>query len=168
MAATLQSTQPRTTGGGPERPRTAIAKRNPGSRVPIGEFFGLGKVGEPVATSSKGAAMSLPTPDRAHLLTVEEAAECLGIGRTKTYELMMGGDLASIKIGSRRLIAVSSVAAYIQDQLGRIERPVPMTSRTVEALVESGEVQSITVGKYLFVSVDSLDTYTRSQPQVAS
>jgi excisionase family DNA binding protein len=112
--------------------------------------------------------MSLPTPDRAHLLTVDEAAECLGIGRTKTYELMMGGDLASIKIGSRRLIAVSSVAAYIQDQLARIERPIPLTRDTVEALVESGEVQSITLGKYLFVSVESLDTYARSQPQVAS
>ena len=169
MAATLQSTQPRTTGGGPERPRTAIAKRNPGSRVPIGDFFGLGKVGEPVATSSKGAPqMSLPTPDRAHLLTVEEAAECLGIGRTKTYELMMGGDLASIKIGSRRLIPVSSVAAYIQDQLGHIERPVPLTRDTVEALVESGEVRSITLGKYLFVSVDSLDAYVHGQQVIAS
>lgn len=112
--------------------------------------------------------MSLPTPDRAHLLTVEEAAECLGIGRTKTYELMMGGALASIKIGSRRLIPVSSVATYIQDQLGRIERPVPLTRDTVEALVESGEVQSITVGKYLFVAVDSFDPYLDGQPQAAS
>jgi excisionase family DNA binding protein len=107
--------------------------------------------------------MSLPTPDQAHLLTVEEAAECLGIGRTKTYELMMGGDLASIKIGSRRLVAVSSVTAYIRDQLGRIESPEPLTKDTIETLVESGEVQSITLGRYLFVSVDSLDAYARSQ-----
>jgi excisionase family DNA binding protein len=107
--------------------------------------------------------MSLPTPDQAHLLTVEEAAECLGIGRTKTYELMMGGDLASIKIGSRRLVAVSSVTAYIRDQLGRIESPEPLTKNTIETLVESGEVQSITLGRYLFVSVDSLDAYARSQ-----
>lgn len=112
--------------------------------------------------------MSLPTPDRAHLLTVEEAAECLGIGRTKTYELMMGGDLASIKIGSRRLVAVSSITAYIRDQLGHVEAPEALTKDTVEALVESGEVQSLTLGKYLFVSVDSLDAYVRGQQVVAS
>ena len=112
--------------------------------------------------------MSLPTPDRAHLLTVEEAAECLGIGRTKTYELMMGGDLASIKIGSRRLIPVSSVTAYIRDQLGRVEAPEPLTKDTVEALVESGEVQSITLGRSMFISVDSLDAYVRGQQVVAS
>jgi excisionase family DNA binding protein len=112
--------------------------------------------------------MSHPTPDQAHLLTVEEAAECLGIGRTKTYELMMRGGLASIKIGSRRLIPVSSVTNYIRDQLGGIEHPEPLTRDTLEALVESGQVQSITLGTYLFVSVDSLDSYVRSQPPVAS
>jgi len=112
--------------------------------------------------------MTHPTPDQAHLLTVEEAAECLGIGRTKTYELVMSGVLASIKIGTRRLIAVSSVTAYIRDQLGRIGSPDPLTKDTIEALVESGEVQSITLGKYLFVSVDSLDSYVRHQPEIAS
>lgn len=112
--------------------------------------------------------MSLPTPDRAHLLTVEEAAECLGIGRTKTYELMMDGALASIKIGSRRLIPVSSVAAYIRAQLGQIEAPELLTKDTVEELVETGQVQSITLGKYLFVSVDSLDAYVRGQRDIAS
>lgn len=112
--------------------------------------------------------MTHTTPDQAHLLTVEEAAECLGIGRTKTYELMMGGALASIKIGSRRLIPVSSVTAYIRDQLGRIECPEPFTRDTIEGLIESGEVQSITLGKYLFVSVDSLDSYVRSQPRAVA
>lgn len=112
--------------------------------------------------------MTHPTSDQAHLLTVEEAAECLGIGRTKTYELMMSGALGSIKIGARRLIAVSSITAYIREQLGHVECPEPLTKDTIEALVESGEVQSISLGKYLFVSVDSLDTYVRSQPQVAS
>ena len=112
--------------------------------------------------------MSLPTPDRAHLLTVEEAAECLGIGRTKTYELMTGGALASIKIGSRRLIPVRSVATYIREQLGQIETPEPLTKDTMEELVETGQVQSISLGKYLFVSVDSLDAYVRGQRDIAS
>ena len=110
--------------------------------------------------------MTHSAPDQAHLLTVEEAAECLGIGRTKTYELIMGGSLASIKIGSRRLIPVSSVTAFIRDQLGRIECPEPLTRDVIEGLIETGEVQSIALGSYLFVSVESLDAYVRSQPQV--
>lgn len=112
--------------------------------------------------------MTRSTPDQAHLLTVEEAAECLGIGRTKTYELMMSGALASIKIGSRRLIPVSSVTAYIRDQLGRIECREPLTRDTIEGLIESGEVQSITLGNYLFVSVDSLDSYVGSHPRAVA
>ncbi len=58
--------------------------------------------------------MKLPIPDRAHLLTIAEACQALGIGRTKTYELVMSGALASVKIGSRRLIAVSTIAEYIE------------------------------------------------------
>ena len=107
--------------------------------------------------------MTNPTPDQAHLLTVGEAADCLGIGRTKTYELVMSGVLPSIKIGARRLISVSSVTAYIREKLGRDERRDLLTKRRLEALVESREVQAITLGEYLFVSVDSLDSYVRRQ-----
>lgn len=112
--------------------------------------------------------MKHPTPNHAHLLTVEQAAECLGIGRTKAYELVMGGQLASIKIGARRLIAVSSVTEYIREALGRADAHEPLTKDSLEALVESGDVQSITLGKYLFVSVDSLDSYVRQVSGIAS
>ena len=104
-----------------------------------------------------------PTPDQARLLTVVEAADCLGIGRTKTYELVMSGVLPSIKIGARRLISVSSVTAYIREKLGRDERRDLLTKGRLEALVESREVQAITLGEYLFVSVDSLDSYVHRQ-----
>jgi excisionase family DNA binding protein len=112
-------------------------------------------------------AMTHPIPDHAHLLTVEQAGECLGIGRTKTYELVMNGNLASIKIGSRRLIAVSSVAGYIREQLSP-GGASPLTRDFLEHLVESGELQSITVGDFVFVSVDSLDSYVRDHVEVAS
>lgn len=112
--------------------------------------------------------MNHATPDRAHLLTIEEAAECLGIGRSKIYDLMTNGELASIKIGARRLVAVSSVSDYIRLQLGQEDRQEPLTSDSLEALVESGEIQTITVGKFLFVSVDSLGGYLRSQVELAS
>lgn len=112
--------------------------------------------------------MTHHTPDHARLLTVEEASECLGIGRTKAYELVMSGQLASIKIGTRRLIAVTSLTRYISDALGVIDAPEPQTKGALESLVASGDVQSITLGKYVFVSVDALDTYTRRQSEVAS
>jgi excisionase family DNA binding protein len=112
--------------------------------------------------------MTHPIPDRAHLLTIDEACEALGIGRTKTYELVMSGGLASIKIGSRRLIAVSSIAAYISDQLRCESAPGPLTREVVEDLIKAGELQSITLGDYVFVSVDSLDSYIRGHSEAAS
>jgi excisionase family DNA binding protein len=51
-------------------------------------------------------------PDR--LLSVEEASELLGIGRTACYELIARGKLRSVKVGRRRLVAASDLAAYIE------------------------------------------------------
>ena len=47
------------------------------------------------------------------LLTAEEVAQTLGIGRTKVYELIAGGQLASIKIGARRLVPTTKVDDFI-------------------------------------------------------
>lgn len=47
------------------------------------------------------------------LLTPEEAAHTLGIGRSKVYELMRGGALGSVRIGSCRRIPVDSLRSYI-------------------------------------------------------
>jgi len=38
------------------------------------------------------------------LLTVEEAANLLRLGRTRVYELVMGGAIESVKVGRRRLV----------------------------------------------------------------
>jgi len=35
---------------------------------------------------------------------IEEAVKLSGIGRTKLYEMMQTGEIASVKIGTRRLI----------------------------------------------------------------
>jgi excisionase family DNA binding protein len=103
--------------------------------------------------------MNLPLPDRAHLLTIDEACQALGIGRTKTYELVMSGALASVKIGSRRLIAVTSIAEYIEHCLHTAAPAHPMSRAIIEDLVRAGELRSVTLDNSLFVSVDSLDTY---------
>ena len=46
--------------------------------------------------------------------TVPEAAALLGIGTTLTKELIRTGELASLKIGSRRLIARADLEAFVE------------------------------------------------------
>ena len=45
-----------------------------------------------------------------------EAARMLGLGRTKLYELMAAKEITSIKIGTRRLIRVSAIEAFLDRQ----------------------------------------------------
>jgi len=47
------------------------------------------------------------------LLTVEQAADRLGIGRSLFYELITHGDIESITIGRLRRIPTDALAAYI-------------------------------------------------------
>jgi excisionase family DNA binding protein len=48
------------------------------------------------------------------LLTPEEAAKALSVGRSKVYELMRTGALRSVKIGGSRRISASALAEFIQ------------------------------------------------------
>lgn len=48
------------------------------------------------------------------LLSAEEAADRLGVGRTTIFELLAAGELQSIKIGRRRLIPVAALAAFVE------------------------------------------------------
>ena len=45
------------------------------------------------------------------LCSIPEAASALGIGRSKTYELIGAGLLETVAIGRRRLVRVESVKA---------------------------------------------------------
>lgn len=53
-----------------------------------------------------------PAPPARVLLTVEEAAERLGIGKTKTYSFVKSGELESVCIGRLRRVHVDAVAAF--------------------------------------------------------
>ena len=46
--------------------------------------------------------------------SVAEAATQLGIGRTLVYDLIRCGELPSIKIGERRLVARVDLEAYVE------------------------------------------------------
>lgn len=51
-----------------------------------------------------------PTP---RLVKVKEAARLLGIGRSKTYELIRGGDLEAVAIGRSRLVPVDAIDDFV-------------------------------------------------------
>ncbi len=51
------------------------------------------------------------------LVTVEEAAGLLRIGRTTAYELVMSGKLQSVKVGRRRLVVRDGVGRYVDELL---------------------------------------------------
>ena len=48
------------------------------------------------------------------LLTIEQAAERLKIGRTFAYGLIQRGELLSVKLGRARRVPVQAVDAYIE------------------------------------------------------
>ena len=47
------------------------------------------------------------------LIDVSSAAESLGIGRTKVYELVAAGKLRRVKIGKRSLIPVDALRELV-------------------------------------------------------
>ena len=64
-----------------------------------------------------GAAHSSPREEYAHrdklLLTAEEVAQALGIGRSKVYELMASGQLRSVAIGRLRRVPAARLAEFV-------------------------------------------------------
>ncbi|QNG44844.1 helix-turn-helix domain-containing protein [Sphingobium yanoikuyae] len=52
------------------------------------------------------------------LCSVNDAAQMLGIGRTKIYDMLSKGDLASMQIGTRRLVKIDSIKALIERATG--------------------------------------------------
>ena len=51
------------------------------------------------------------------LLSVEEAADVLRLGRTRTYELVMTKRIQSVKVGRRRLVIRTSLLDFVQKLL---------------------------------------------------
>jgi excisionase family DNA binding protein len=47
------------------------------------------------------------------LLTPEEAAQALRVGRSKVYDLMRSGALRSVKIGGSRRISATALAEFV-------------------------------------------------------
>lgn len=59
----------------------------------------------------------MPQHREPQLITVEEAARRLCIGRTACYLLVLKGELASIKIGRTRRVVAAAIDTYITQHL---------------------------------------------------
>ena len=49
------------------------------------------------------------------LVTVEEAARLVGVGRTTMFELIGSGSVKSVRLGRRRLIARNSLELFVDE-----------------------------------------------------
>ncbi|MGO9961940.1 MAG: helix-turn-helix domain-containing protein [Acidimicrobiales bacterium] len=54
------------------------------------------------------------------LVTPEEAARRLSVGRTTIYELMASGALQSVNIGRCRRVPVSSLSSFVNRLIGNV------------------------------------------------
>ena len=54
------------------------------------------------------------------LVTPEEAARRLSVGRTTIYELMASGELQSVNIGRCRRVPVSSLSLFVSKLIGDV------------------------------------------------
>jgi excisionase family DNA binding protein len=55
------------------------------------------------------------------LLTTDEAAELLGVGRTTVYELLAAEQIESVRIGRARRIPRAALVAYVDRLRGAAE-----------------------------------------------
>jgi excisionase family DNA binding protein len=78
------------------------------------------------------------------LFKPEEAAAILGVGRTKFYELLASGAVASVHIGSARRVAMTALVDYVarlHAATGTSPAAVPRSERPVTPLRPVGEPQ---------------------------
>ena len=55
--------------------------------------------------------------DELRLLSVENAAEFLGMSRSRMYELLAAREVASVKIGRSRRVPLGALRRYVSDLL---------------------------------------------------
>lgn len=73
---------------------------------------------ESASTAFDGAAGILPM-----VLTIEQAAKVLGVGRTLMYGLVMNGEVESVTIGRLRRIPSEALSEYVNRLRTNVRRP---------------------------------------------
>jgi excisionase family DNA binding protein len=73
----------------------------------------LGKLAQLAERLAAGNMSSIVPESSRLLLSVEEAAHRLGIGRTTAFYLIRSGDLDSVRVGRLRRVHVDAINAYV-------------------------------------------------------
>lgn len=68
---------------------------------------------EPSTQSTEVGTGDIPFMQRP-TCTIKEACKASGMGRTKFYELIKGGELKMISVGRRRLVQVPSLLKFLR------------------------------------------------------
>ncbi len=55
-------------------------------------------------------------------VSINEAAEMIGLKRDLMFRLVLGGDIPSFKVGSRRIVSVEALRAYIARRTAEDQR----------------------------------------------
>lgn len=76
------------------------------------------------------------------LLTVEEAAHVMGIGRTKMFELIAAGAVESVRIGASRRVPSAAIAEYVDHLRRRAGVRTSLAMHRVEGDLEARNAPS--------------------------
>jgi excisionase family DNA binding protein len=60
--------------------------------------------------------MKMPDPTTEPTVSVERAAECLGIGRSLAYEAVRTGEIPSIRVGTRIRVPTAALCRLLQGE----------------------------------------------------
>jgi excisionase family DNA binding protein len=66
-----------------------------------------------MTTDPRCEAAEIPPEPLRLVLTIEQAARRLGIGRTLMYSLVMSGEIESVTIGRLRRIPIEALTEYV-------------------------------------------------------
>ena len=103
--------------GLPDRPTQSVS--GPYSGLPGGHQYSPGRTHESSTHRAKQEPMTAESPrDDAPeafdlVLTIEEAARCLRIGRTLMYSLVSSGEVESVMIGRLRRVPIAALETYV-------------------------------------------------------
>jgi excisionase family DNA binding protein len=71
--------------------------------------------------SGPDAAPASVTPVSPLAYGIEDAADALGLSRSRIYELIAAGDITACKVGKRTIIPTTELTAFLERH--RVERP---------------------------------------------
>lgn len=89
------------------------------ARITVESNSGLVSAQAASVRRSSNGPLEIPFVQRL-TCTIKEACKVSGMGRTKFYELIKGGELKTISVGRRRLVQVPSLLKFLRmdDQIG--------------------------------------------------